>query len=285
MTDTCTVTQTNLLYTPGTNICSLNKKYENELLFNITNYGLWNHLPIYGDYVPIRDIISNEKQKWIKKYGNNSLSSFPSFIVTNHFGAFCMFSRDFFPIYFDVASYFGLNRILFILLESRSPWYFSTRQSVTGIPDIRLYKTIINNNNNSNNNNVLLGQYITSGRRSYNGFKYWLQRYTNLNNINNYSLLIPKPILHKNIKKNINYYKQNYQTINGQSRIDFDALNNYKYNLNTSSKNKIDASLLIQRTAIIEDEVIAYISTFLSLLLIIITIIHRLYKCRKFLTG
>ena len=107
-----------LLFIPGTKSCGLNKEFELDLLRNVTNYALWEHLPIYADYVPMRDIIIHEKNRWKDKFGNDSLSHFPEYLVTNHFGSYCVFSRDFFPIYFHVASSFGMNRILFVLLES-----------------------------------------------------------------------------------------------------------------------------------------------------------------------
>lgn len=271
-----------LSYVPGTKTCKIDKEYEMELLSNITKYGLWNYLPIYADYVPIRDIISNEKQRWVEKYGSNeSLVNFPSYIVTNHFGSYCIFSRDFFPIYFDVASYYGLNRILFVLLESKSPWYFSTRQSVTGIPDIRLYKIDLSGNKGY----LSLGQYITSGQRSYEGFKYWLERYTKFDNINNYPLLISKPILHKNVFKNEKYYLDNYQFINAASFYQFNSLNSNKTKnsklLNRNHSIQMQLSSLVQASSIIENECIAYISTLLTLLLIIVTLIQWISPCCK----
>eukprot|EP01084_Bolivina_argentea_P052436 96324_1 len=264
-----------LEFIPGTKHCRLNKDYEIELLYNITNYGLWNHLPIYADYVSIHDIIKYEKKKWKRKHGNDSISYFPNYIVTNHFGAYCIFSRDFFPIYFHVASSFGLNNILFVLLESRSPWYFSTRQSVTGIPDIRLYQI---DKQNKGETHHLLGQYVTSGQRSYDGFRYWLEKYTKLDNTKPYPLLISKPLLHKDVNKNKNYYKSNYQMIKISTFYNL-HFGNDSNNSNTLRPTQFNADTLIQASSFIEDELIGYISTGLSLLFIIVTLITWIRKC------
>eukprot|EP01083_Nonionella_stella_P111793 328203_1 len=258
----------NVPYVPGTTRCGLNKQFEEELLYNVTHYGLWDHLPIYADYVPIRDIIKHEKAKWKDRFGKKGMSAFPRYIVTNHFGAYCIFSRDFFPIYFDVASSYGINHILFVLLESKSPWYFSTRQSVTGIPDIRLYQM----DKSKDQKHMMMGQYITSGQRSYNGFKYWLDKYTGFDAVPSYPLLISKPLLQKDVSKNKHYYQTNYEALPASSFYGFD-------NGSLSSSLSFDVDTMIKASAIIEDRLIAYISTGLSLLLVVVTLIKWIHKC------
>jgi len=264
-----------LLYVPGTKSCGLDEQFELDLIRNVSNYGLWKLIPIYADYVPVRDIIIHEKKRWKDKFGNDSLHSFPEYLVTNHYGAYCPFSRHFFPIYFEVASSFGSNRVLFVLLESKSPWYFSTRQSVTGIPDIRLYKM-----KRTKDGYSYKGKYITSGQRSYDSFRYWLSRSTQFgDSMRKYPLLISKPLLHKDVKKNRNYYLDNYMTMTSSSF--YENGNESNYHFQSSSDEKFNVDSMVQATSIIDDELIAYISAALSILLVIVTFVQWMQRCYK----
>ena len=252
-----------LTFAPGTIQCGLNEQYERELLQNITDFGLWHHLPIYPDLMSTKEIVNQERLRWKDKYGNDSTHRFPKYLVTNHFGSYCAFSRAFFPVFFQTASSFGTEAAIFVLLESKSPWYFSTRQSVTGIPDIRLYQI-------DNEKPSLLGQYITSGPRSYEGFSYWLNKYTKYER-DRFPLLIPRPFLYKEASRNRVYYQDHYQHLKVPDLKvpTFDPVNTTTFEFDR----------VVQVSSILDNDAIGFLSLCLTLTLVAFKLINWIKWC------
>merc|ERR1712228_575622 len=128
-----------------------------------------------------------------------------------------------------------------------------------GIPDIRLYEV-----RNDSNKPSLKGQYVTSGPRTIDGFSYWLHKYTKAER-GKYPLLIPRPLLHKQVHRNRDYYEQNYEHFNPYS---FDADNT-----------TFQFDQVIQASAILEDSMIASISAVLSFVYVFVTLVQWIKAC------
>ncbi|ETO33630.1 hypothetical protein RFI_03472 [Reticulomyxa filosa] len=198
----------NLLYLPNTTQCVIDYGHEQALLLNLSLYGLWQPIKIYNDNYNVHTIISHQNNIMLVKDTNFQLRQLlcgesasakvhraqrknKSFILILHYGTYCPFSAHIFPLFFEIASEFGIEKIDYYLIQSLSPWVFSSKQSVT---EIKLY----------NIHGDLISKYITSGHRSIKSLKYWLRQYTNISP--HYHRVMPLPDMHRYSKDGDNKF-------------------------------------------------------------------------------